>query len=153
MKILVMILIMMSELSAMNQNRPLVGKWQAISQVKNKGTLTIEKEYLSLNANNTFSLLLLVSVEKGDAFVRDLQIKVSGIWKGHKDTLVYVIKTIDVPLAKEVYRISQKSLEQLARHFRHRFDSQPIRIVTIQSRNAQQLNVINEEGTITRYTR
>ena len=62
MKILVMILIMMAELSAINQNMPLVGKWQSFSQVKNKGTLTIEKEYLSLNANNTFSLLLLVSV-------------------------------------------------------------------------------------------
>ena len=153
MKILVMILIMMAELSAMNQNRPLVGKWQTISQTNNKGTLTIEKEYMNLNSNNTFSLLLLVSVQKGDAFVRDLQIKVTGIWKVHKDTLVYVIKTIDVPLAKEVYRISQKSLEQLANHFRHRFDDQPIRILRIQSRNAQQLNVINEKGKVSQYTR
>ena len=153
MKILVMILILMAELSAMNQNGLLAGKWQTISQTKSKGTLTIEKEYMSLNANNTFSLLLLVSVEKGDAFVRDLQIKVTGIWKVHKDTLVYVIKTIDVPLAKEVYRISQQSLEQLANHFRHRFDDQPIRILRIQSRNARQLNVINEKGKVSQYTR
>ena len=153
MKILVMLLIMMAELSAMNQNGLLVGKWLSINQTTNQGTLTIEKEYLSLNANNTFSILLLVSVQKGDAFVKDLQIKVTGIWKVHKDTLVYVIKTIDVPLAKEVYRISQKSLEQLANYFRHRFDDQSIRILRIQSSNTQQLNVINEEGKVSRYTR
>ena len=153
MKILVMLLIMMAELSAMNQNGLLVGKWLSINQTTNQGTLTIEKEYLSLNANNTFSILLLVSVQKGDAFVKDLQIKVTGIWKVHKDTLVYVIKTIDVPLAKEVYRISQKSLEELANYFRHRFDDQSIRILRIQSSNTQQLNVINEEGKVSRYTR
>jgi hypothetical protein len=153
MKILVMILIMMSELFAMNQNGYLVGKWQSISQTSNKGTVTIEKEYMNLNANNTFSLLLLVSVQKGDAFVRDLQIKVSGIWKGHKDTLVYVIKKIDVPFAKEVYRISQESLRQLANHFKHRFDNQPIRILSIQSTNARSLTVINENGKETQYTR
>ncbi len=153
MKILLMLLIMVAELSAINQNGLLVGKWQTISQTNNQGTLTIEKESMYLNANTTFSLLLLVSVEKGEAFVRDLQIKVTGIWKVHKDTLVYVIKTIDVPLAKEVYRISQKSLEQLANHFRHRFDNQPIRILRIQTRNTQQLNVINEEGKVSRYTR
>ncbi len=153
MKILVMILIMMAELYAMNQNGLLVGKWQSSSQTKNKGTLTIEKEYLTLNANNTFSLLLLVSVQKGDAFVRDLQIKVSGIWKGHKDTLVYVIKKIDVPFAKEVYLISQESLRQLSNHFKHRFDNQPIRILSIQSMNARSLTVINENGKETQYTR
>ena len=151
MKILLMILIMMAELSAMNQNRLLVGKWQSVSQTKNKGTLTIEKEYLNLNANNTFSLLLLVSVQKGDAFVKDLQIKVSGIWKVNKDVLVYVIQKIDVPFAKEVYRISQESLRQLANHFKHRFDNQPIRILDVQSMNGRSLNVINENGKETQY--
>ena len=153
MKIVMMILIMMAELSAMNQNGLLVGKWQSISQTKNKGTVTIEKEYLSLNANNTFSILLLVSVQKGDAFVRDLQIKGSGIWKAHKGTMVYVIKTVDVPFAKEVYRISQTSLEQLANYFKHRFDGQPIRINSITQLNAKQLSVINENNKETHYTR
>ena len=153
MKILVMILIMIAELSAMNQNGLLVGQWYSIEQTTNKGTQTIEKEYINLNANNTFSILLLVSVQKGDAFVRDLQIKVSGIWKRHKDTLVYVIEKIDVPFAKEVYRISQESLRLLANHFKHRFDVQPIRILTIESMNKNALNVINENGKKTQYTR
>lgn len=153
MKIVVMILIMMAELSAMNQNGILVGKWLSISQTNNKGTLTIEKEYLYLNANHTFSILLLVSVQKGDAFVKDIQIKGTGIWKAHKDTLVYVIKTVDVPFAKEVYRISQESLRQLSNHFRHRFDSQPIRILNIQSMNERSLSVIGENGVKTHYTR
>lgn len=153
MKILVMLLIMMAELSAMNQNGLLVGKWQSISQTQNKGTLTIEKEYLSLNANHTFSILLLVSVQKGDAFVKDLQIKGSGIWKANKGTMVYVIKTVDVPFAKEVYRISQTSLEQLANYFKHRFDGQPIRINSITQLNTKQLSMINENNKETYYTR
>lgn len=153
MKILVLILLMMAELSAVNQNALFAGQWQSVRQTKNQGTLTIEKEYLNLNANNTFSLLLLVSVQKGDAFVRGLQIKVSGIWKVNKDVLVYVIQEIDVPFAKEVYRISQDSLTQLANHFKHRFDSQPIRILSVQSMNAKSLIVMSEKGLATHYTR
>lgn len=153
MKIVVMLLIMIAELLAMNQNGMFVGTWQSISQTTNKGTVTIEKEYLNLNADNTFSILLLVSVQKGDAFVRDLQIKGSGIWKAYKGTLVYVIKEVDVPFAKEVYRISKTSLEQLANYFKHRFDGQPIRINSITQLNAKQLSVINENNKETHYTR
>lgn len=153
MKILVMILLMMVELSAINQNGVFVGKWQSISQTKNKGTLTIEKEYLTLNANSTFSILLLVSVQKGDAFVRDLQIKGSGIWSVHNDTLVYVVKKVDVPFAKEVYRISQESLLQLANYFKKRLTEKPILINTIQSMDGKHLTLINEREVVTRYTR
>ncbi len=153
MKILVMILLMMVELSAINQNGVFVGKWQSISQTKNKGTLTIEKEYLTLNANSTFSILLLVSVQKGDAFVRDLQIKGSGIWTVHNDTLVYVVKKVDVPFAKEVYRISQESLLQLANYFKKRLTEKPILINTIQSMDGKHLTLINEREVVTRYTR
>lgn len=153
MKILVMVLIIIAELSAMNQNANLVGKWLSVSQTNNKGTLTIEKEYLYLNANKTFSILLLVSVKKGSAYVKDIKIKGTGIWKVHKDTLVYVIKTVDVPSAKVVHGISQESLRQLSKYFRHRFDSQPIRILNIQSVNARSLNVIGENGVETQYTR
>ncbi|MEN8727165.1 MAG: hypothetical protein ABF276_04290 [Sulfurovum sp.] len=153
MKILVMLLLMMVELSAINQNGVFVGKWQSISQTKNKGTLTIEKEYLTLNANSTFSILLLVSVQKGDAFVRDLQIKGSGIWSVHNDTLVYVVKKVDVPFAKEVYRISQESLLQLANYFKKRLTEKPILINTIQSMDGKHLTLINEREVVTRYTR
>ena len=153
MKILIVLLVVMAELLAMNQNAMFVGMWQSISQTKNRGTVTIEKEYLSLNANNTFSILLLVSVQKGDAFVKDLQIKGSGIWKVHKGTIVYVIQNVDVPFAKEVYRISQTSLEQLANYFKHRFDGQPIRIISVTKLNTNQLSVINENNKETHYTR
>ncbi|MEA2047892.1 MAG: hypothetical protein U9O64_05525 [Campylobacterota bacterium] len=153
MKIFVMLLIMIAQLYALNQNGLLVGEWQSVNQVNNKGTLTLEKEYLNLNADNTFSILLLVSVQKGDAFVRDLQIKGSGIWKSHKDRLVYVIQKVDVPFAKEVYRISQASLRQLANHFKHRFDQQPIRIIKIGQMNKNQLTLINEEEKVTHYRR
>lgn len=153
MKIFVMTLVMMVQVYAFNQNGLLVGKWKSVNQVNHKGTLTLEKEYLNLNADNTFSILLLVSVQKGDAFVRDLQIKGSGIWKSHKTTLVYVIKKVDVPFAKEVYRISQESLHQLANHFKHRFDQQPIRIITIEQMTKKQLTVINEKEKVTYYTR
>ena len=143
----------MVELSAINQNGVLVGKWQSISQSKNKGTLTIEKDYLTLNANNTFSILLLVSIQKGDAFVKDLQIKGSGIWSVHNNTLVYVIKKVDVPFAKEVYLISQQSLLQLANFFKKRLTDKPIRINTIQRMDGKHLTLINEREIVTRYTR
>jgi len=94
-----------------------------------------------------------VSVQKGNAYVKDIQIKATGIWKAHQETLVYVIKTVDVPFAKEVYGISQTSLEQLSNHFSHRFDSQPIRILNIESLNARSLNVRGENGLETHYTR
>jgi len=143
----------MVELSAINQNGVLVGKWQSISQSKNKGTLTIEKDYLTLNANNTFSILLLVSIQKGDAFVKDLQIKGSGIWSVHNNTLVYVIKKVDVPFAKEVYLISQQSLLQLANFFKKRLTDKPILINTIQRMDGKHLTLINEREIVTRYTR
>ena len=153
MKILVMILIIVAELSAINQNGSLVGEWQSITQTKNQGTLTIEKEYLNLNANNTFSILLLVSVQKGDAFVKDLQIKGFGIWKAHNDTLVYVIRKVDVPFAKEVYLISQESLLQLANFFKKRLTEKPILINTIQSMDAKNLTLKNERQIETHYMR
>ncbi len=147
------LLVMMTGICFGNQNGFIVGQWQSYSKVTNKGTLTIEKEYLNLNANKTFSILILVSVEKGNAFVRDLQIKAFGNWKLYKDTLVYVVKSIDVPFAKEVYRISQPSLTQLANYFKRRFEGEPIRILKVQGMNANTLTVINEDGIVTNYTR
>ncbi|HIQ47636.1 MAG TPA: hypothetical protein EYH57_08460 [Sulfurovum sp.] len=153
MKILMMMLVMMTSIFAVDQNGFIVGQWQAYRKVTNKGTLTIEKEYLNLNANKTFSILILVSVEKGNAFVKDLQIKAFGTWKLYKDTLVYVVKSIDVPFAKEVYRISQPSLTQLANYFKSRFEGEPIRILKVQGMTNNTLTVINEEGVVTNYTR
>ena len=97
--------------------------------------------------------MVLVSVEKGNAYVKDLQIKAFGSWKLYKDTLVYVVKSIDVPFAKEVYRISQPSLTELANYFKSRFEGEPIRILKVQGMTNNTLNVVNEGGVITNYTR
>jgi len=140
------------ELHAVNLNA-LYGKWYSIEQTTNQGTLTIEKEYLTLNANRTFSILVLVSVQKGDAFIRDLRIEGSGIWKVWQDKLVIVVKDVQVPKAGEIYRISQASLRNLAANFKSKFVNEPIRISIIQSMDTRHLTTSNEQGKITHYKR
>ena len=152
MKIFIIILALMLELGAVGQTA-LIGKWQAVSQTTHNGTLTIEKEYLHLNANSTFSIVLLVSVQKGDAFIRDLQIKGSGIWKVSDNTLVAVVNKMEVPFAKEIYLISQESLRNLAANFKHRFEKEPIRILSIKSIDQKNLITVNEALKETHYTR
>ncbi|TNF45319.1 MAG: hypothetical protein EP216_00340 [Epsilonproteobacteria bacterium] len=115
--------------------------------------MTIEKEYLYLNANGTFSVVLLVSVQKGKAFIKDLEIKGSGIWKVSDRTLVAVVNKMEVPFAKEVYRISQESLRNVAAKFKSRFKNEPIRILTIKSIDMHNLITINEASKQTHYLR
>jgi len=152
MKIFIIILALMLELGAVGQTA-LIGKWQAVTQTTHNGTLTIEKEYLHLNRNKTFSITLLVSVQKGDAFVKDLQIKGSGIWKVSDHTLVIVVNNVEVPFAKEIYRISQASLRTLADNFKRKFQNEPIRIITIKSMDQNTLLTVNEASKETHYTR
>jgi len=152
MKIIVTILVCIFELHA--GSLPMfTGKWFATQQTNNRGTLTIENEYLTLNADKTFSIVVLVSVQKGDAFIKDLRIEGEGIWKAWKDQFIVVVNDVRVPIAGEVYRISQASLEQLAATFKSRFVNEPIRINTIQSHNHQNLIIKNEKGKITHYSR
>lgn len=152
MKVWILMLMLVLELCAVDRTA-VIGKWQAVSQVTNNGTLTIEKEYLHLNADKTFSIMLLVSVKKGDAFIKDLQIKGSGIWKVSDHTLVVVVNQVDVPFAKEIYRISQASLRTLADNFKRKFQNEPIRIITIKSMDQNTLITVNEALKEIDYTR
>ena len=92
-------------------------------------------------------------MQKGDAFIRDLQIKGSGIWKASNNTLVAVVKKMEVPFAKEIYRISQESLRNLAASFKNRFEKEPIRILSIKSIDQKNLITVNEALKETHYTR
>jgi len=149
---MIILILCLFELHAVNLNA-LYGKWHAMEQTTNQGTLTIEKEYLNLNADKSFSIVLLVSVQKGDAFVKDLRIEGKGIWKLWEDKLVIVVKDVQVPVAGEVYRISQASLRNLAANFKRKFVNEPIRINTIKSMDSRHLTTSNEKGKITHYKR
>ena len=152
MKVFIIIMAFMLELSAVSQNE-ITGKWYAVSQTTNSGTVTIEKEYLYLNPDRTFSIVMLVSVHKGDAFIKDLRIEGSGIWKVWNHTLVAVVKKVKVPVVKEVFLISQESLRNLSENFKRKFQNEPIRISTIQSIDQNNLITINEEAKKTSYKR
>jgi len=152
MKVIMLMFIMILELSAVDRNEVL-GKWKAVSKSSNNGTLTIEKEYLNLNTDRSFTIVLLVSVQKGEAFIKDLKIKGSGIWKIYENTLVAVVNKIEVPSAKEVYLISNASLRNLAENFKRRLQDEPIRILKIKSIDRNSLMTENENLLQTHYSR
>ncbi len=152
MKVFMLILVFVLELSAVSPNE-VMGKWQSTTQTINNGTQTIEKEYLYLNADRTFSIVILVSLQKEDAFIKDLRIEGSGIWKVWNNTLVAVVNKVKVPSAKEVYLISQASLRNLSETFKHRFENEPIRINIIQSIAKNNMIILNEKEKETRYKR
>lgn len=152
MKTLLIVMLCLLELHAVDSNA-LYGKWYSVEQTTNQGTITIEKEYWTFNKNRTFSILFLVSVQKGDAFVKDLRIEGSGIWKLWQDKLVIVVKDVQVPKAGEIYRISQASLRNLAANFKSRFVNEPIRISVIQSMDNRHFTKVNEQGKVTQYNR
>ena len=141
------------QLTAADKVYNISGNWHASSRTLNNGTETIEKEYLTLDPNGTFSLLLLVSLKKDEAFIKDLRIEVGGNWESRYNTLVYVIKTVNVPSAKEVYLISQKSLENLAANFKYRYENDRIHINKIKTLDNRNLLIINEQGSGTKYAR
>jgi len=152
MKALMILLLMIAELGAVSSNE-LVGKWQAMRQVTNNGTLTIEKEYLTLNGNHTFTILAFVSIKKEDAFIKDMRIDVSGIWKVWGNTVVMVVKKVEVPNAAEIYRISQASLRNFAATFKRKYEKEPILINKIMALDPNHLKWINEKDVKTAYTR
>ncbi len=152
MKVFILILVFVLELSAVSQNE-VMGKWYATTQSNNNGTVTTEKEYLHLNADRTFSMVILVSLQKGNAFVKNLRIEGSGIWKIWNNTLVAVVKKVEVPHAGEVYLISQESLRNLAKTFKNRFKNEPIRINTIQHIDKNSFITVNEKSKETVYKR
>ena len=152
MRALIIFIVGLYGLHASNLNT-IYGKWHSIEETNNQGTVTIEKEYLHLNEDKTFSILVFVSVQKGDAFIKDLRIEGKGIWKLWEDKLVIVVKDVQVPMAGEVYRISQASLRNLAENFKSRFTNEPIRINMVQSIGDKYLTTRNERGKVTHYKR
>ena len=57
----------------------LMGQWNSVSRGINNGTSTTEREYLKFNRDHTFGIVLLVTVKKGNAYVKDLRIEGTGI--------------------------------------------------------------------------
>ncbi len=151
-KTIIILSLFVFELHAVNQN-DIMGNWQSFIRTLNNGTEITEKEYLSLNANQTFTLVILVGLQKNEAFVKDLRIEITGNWESRDNTLVYVIKTVNVPKAKEVYHISQKSLEDLAATFKYRYENDRIHMGKIKYIDGTNFTLINEKLRETKYKR
>jgi len=109
----------------------LLGQWKAVTHTTERGTKTTEKEYLKFYPDHTLDILFLVTLQKGNAFLKDLRIEGRGIWKRRGNILVVVLKNVEVPVAGEVYGISGTSLKQIAETFHHRFQNDPIRILVV----------------------
>jgi len=92
-------------------------------------------------------------LKKDEAFVKDLRIEIGGNWESRDNTLVYVIKTVNVPNAKEVYLISQKSLENLAANFKYKYENDRIHINKIQMLDNKNLVILSEQNRETKYVR
>lgn len=151
-KILMTLLLFIGSLHAVNPNE-LMGSWYSSLRTLNNGTETIEKEYLTFSANSTFKLTILVSLKKDLSYVKDLRIEVVGNWEAKGNSLIYVIKSVNVPSAKEVYQISQQSLDSLAANFKFKYENDRIHVNKIISMEAKKLSVLSERGRTTNYTR
>jgi hypothetical protein len=140
-------------LCAQPQHDMTVGNWQTVTATTSENhTHVTEKEFLHLKPDHTFDIMILVNLKKGEHFIKDLQVKASGIWKRHITTLVVVINKIEVPFAKEVSRtINQRSLEALAGTYQARLRETPIRIYTITYLDQKKLTIVNEKGISTTY--
>jgi len=152
-KVFLLMVLCLFNIEAVTANE-LMGKWQTVTQSWDNGALIVEKEHLVLNPNYTFSIVIFVSLEKGGAFIKDLRIEGSGIWKNRDNTLVAVVQKVEVPFAKEIYLISQESLRNFANNFKGNFENEPIRISVIKTMEANKMTTINEnlrESTYTRY--
>ena len=137
---------------AVNSNE-LVGEWYAYTESYTNGTTTSEEEHLHLNSDHTFNIRLFVSLEKEEAFIKDLRIEGSGIWKNRDNVLVMYIQKVEVPFAKEIYLISQESLRNLANNFKHKYENEPLKIVMIKSFTHVKLVIENEQLQETSYSR
>ena len=78
---------------------------------------------------------------------------IMGNWDSRDNTLVYVIKSVNVPAAKEVYLISQQSLKNLAENFKYKYENDTIHMSKIKYADRTNLSVIGEKGRETSYKR
>ncbi len=131
----------------------LLGQWNSVTQSINNGTRTTEKEYLKFYGDHTFEILFLVTVQKGNAYVKDLRIAGKGLWKTRGNILVVVVKNVEVPVAGEVYGISNDSLRTIASTFHDRFKNDPIRILVMKALSPHKLVTENKAKQIVQYKR
>ncbi len=96
-------------------------------------------------------LVILVSLKKDLAYVKDLRIEVTGNWETKGNALVYTINSVTVPSAKDVYGISKQSLDNLAEKFKYKWVSDRIHIYKIISLAPKKLSVRSEKGRTTDY--
>jgi hypothetical protein len=64
-----------------------------------------------------------------------------------------VVKDVEVPVAGEVYGISQASLEEIAATFHNRFKNDPIRILVIKELSQHTLVTENKRKELATYKR
>jgi hypothetical protein len=155
MKALLLLLAVTLSVLAQPVNDMTVGNWQTVTTSTSENhTHVTEMESLWLKPDHTFEIIILVNLKKGEHFIKDLEVKATGIWKRYVTTLVVVINKIEVPFAKEVSRtITQRSLEALASTYQARLRESPIRINTITFLNDKKMVIINEKGVKTEYTK
>ena len=131
----------------------ITGKWHDATRILNNGQETIEKSYLTLNPNGMFHILILVSVKKGDAFIKDLRVEIGGTWKVQDSVLVYIIKNVNIPSVKEVYLISQQSLDNMANIFKNTYQNGSMQLRKIELLNEKNLILVNDNGKKSTYKR
>ena len=131
----------------------ITGKWHDATRILSNGQETIEKSYLTLNPNGMFHIFILVSVKKGDAFIKDMRVNISGTWKVQDAVLVYVIKNVNIPSVKEVYLISQQSLDNLANVFKNTYQNESMHLRRIEHLDEKNLILINDQGKKSSYKR
>ena len=151
-KIIITLSLFLFQLHAVNQN-DIMGNWQSFIRTLNNGTEITEKEYLTLNANQTFTLVILVNLNKNPAYVKDLRIEIIGNWEAKGNALVYTINSVNVPSVKDVYQVSKQSLDNLASSFKSKWVSDKIHIYKIISFEPKKLTVKSGRGIITKYKR
>jgi len=151
-KTFLLILLFMGQLHAVTAN-DIVGSWYSSLRTVNNDTEIIEKESLKFSANHTFILVILVNLTKDQAYVKDLRIEITGNWEAKGNALIYNIKSVNVPSAKDVYLVSKQSLDNLASNFKSKWVSDKIHIYKIISFEPKKLTVKNGRGVITKYKR
>jgi hypothetical protein len=115
-KILFLLIFSIMQLQAVEANK-IIGNWHTVTETRNNGLITIEKEYLNISQNSNFNIVLLVSVQKDEAYIKDLRIEAYGTWDVRDNTLVLVAKSVNVPQVQDINQISRESLNNLAANF------------------------------------
>ncbi len=143
-KILFLLILSIIQLQAVEANK-IIGNWHTVTETRNNGLITIEKEYLNINQNSDFNIVLLVSVQKDEAYIKDLRIEAYGTWDVRDNTLVLVAKSVNVPQVQDIHQISRESLNNLAANFKSKYENNPIHILIIKFLNSNSLTIINEK--------